>query len=524
MSIRGLRRARRSAVLPAVLAVLLVASWALRIRARTYHQPSAGASDLVAPVLTRVASRSLGRLDELSPTPASPSRRAPRMPSRDPLHLRRLAANAGEKSGRAVLGNIAISQVPPVVVPPSPPAGSQPGGEPEPVLGAPAEIAPAARREPRLRVAAGTRLFAAPDPRSPQLAVVDVESELPVVERAAGWARVRYAGVRGWVEAPGGGGDGAVAQAAYRPPPPDPARLERARALLGGAEERRLGPFRLLTDLRDERLLAALGRLAAGLPELYAARYGVDPGPPAEEAVVLFSREEDYVVFAGSAPAIAGLESNGLATQGIAALAAGGRPVIELRTLLVHELVHLLDRRAFGTALPPWLEEGMAEDLSYCRVDRAGGLLPGTLDLSRSEMVERDTGSQGQPLMRRHVSVVGPRSLVDRLAEKAAEGRIWPLRALVAAPWADLVDPEQRPITYPESAMFVRYLLDAGGPPGSIPGQGPRAAALRELLTQLAARRPADASTLLARLGTTWDDLEPAFTAWLAAQHGPEIR
>ena len=136
--------------------------------------------------------------------------------------------------------------------------------------------------------------------------------------------------------------------------------------LRGRVRELQRHGYEVLTDLEatDERLEGWLG-LLAGIEERYRRAYGQTPvGKPAE-TVVLFRDEANYRRFQEQVEGLAGAVSTGHAADGIVALFAEGRSEREVGTTLVHEVTHLLNRRAVGPALPLWLEEGLAEDFAH---------------------------------------------------------------------------------------------------------------------------------------------------------------
>lgn len=427
---------------------------------------------------------------------------------------------------------------------PEPPAGSAPAPEPE-VLGGPAAFGEEAR-ERRLWLPAGTALRERPDPRAPVLDTLTTPVELPVVERRGPWARVVRGALRAWVQVPGAGDPEDDGPARVLPGRgPDPELLERALARLGGAGEAgevpspgSLGPYALYTDVDDEELLAYLGRLTGDLHRVYRERYGLDPpdggsgaaqGPP--EAVVLFARQEDYLAFAESDVALAGLEAGGFAGFGLAALAAGGRSREETAALLVHELVHLINARTLGPRTPPWLEEGLANDLSFSRIDPPGRLDPDTLGGTASIRARWPAASSRDESVQGGVEVtvtsVGARAALERLSRALDRGELVPLAELGRLSWHRLVEPERRRLVYAQSAFFVRYLLEpdpAGESAGELPGLqggGPEApgaglaAGFRTYLQRLATGRASGPDALPEALGTDWATLDRAFRRWL---------
>ncbi len=396
--------------------------------------------------------------------------------------------------------------------PPAPP----PPDEDEVILGAPAAIEPAAEPVETIRVEAHSPLRQLPDPRAPVLDMVDAGVELPLVERRGAWARVRYGMVTGWVRTEGPEAEPVAESLAPASPallarPADPGRLARAVEILGLAgEPARLGPWPLYTDVGKDRVLARLAAVAEQLAAAYRQRYGLAPGPDPGEAVVLFAREAAYRTYEEQEGALSGLAVAGHAGRGIAALFVERRGFEELAGLLVHELVHLLNRRALGPSLPSWLEEGLAEDLAFSEVDRSGRLKLGTLRGLATLSERRERGLDGRLRTVFTLQVTGARSALKTLLDGRAQGKAPDLRTLVDLPAHQFLASERRLLHYTLSAMLVRYLL-AGD-------DGRLAQAFRAFLAARAAGGPDDGRALLAALGTTWPDLEGGFARWLDAE------
>jgi hypothetical protein len=391
-------------------------------------------------------------------------------------------------------------------------AGGVHGGEPPPsepppaetILGTPAGFGAEAAARESLALPLGTPLREAPDPRAPVLARLDAAAELPVLERRGGWALVVLGPWRGWVAE---GAEAAAAAAPYPVRSPDPQRLARASGLFDEAGERAtLGGHLLLTDVQDSDVRACLDRLAPQVVPAYRERFGVDPGPPSGEAILLFAREETYRHYErGEGAAIADLDAAGHAGGSVAALHAEGRDPEEVARLLVHELVHLLNRRALAPELPPWLEEGLAEALALSRI-AAGRLEAGALGGRRTFEPLPAHGS------RRDILVVtsGPRARLDQLVEALATGSAEDLETLLALPWQEFAAPAGRELRYAQAGFFVRYLLDGE--------DGRLASPFRAHLAGIARGEPADLTRLLTRLGDTLPELARGYRSWLAGQ------
>ncbi len=384
-----------------------------------------------------------------------------------------------------------------------------PGGPPPPeapVAGRPAEIAPAGPAAATVWLQPGERLRAEPDAGARPLALVDAAVEVAVLERRPGWVRVRYGDRLGWVAL----GDAAAAPGDARLPrtAPSPWRLEMARAALGtAAEAGRLGPFRLYTDVTDRDLLRFLGRLAEALPAAYRARYGLDPGPEAGEVVVLFAAEAGYRDYDRETSATADLRAGGHASRGLVALFAGDKDRGDVAAVLVHELTHLLNRRTLAATPAPWLEEGMANDLAFCRLDRSGRPVLGSLG-GRSVVVERPVWlAGGESRVDREIRLEGPLASLSLVRDRRRAGAGPALEVLTDLDWSEFLEPAGRPARYDDSAFLVRFLLEGGDE---------LAAAFRGYLADLASGAAAGREPLAGRLGLGWPELERDFAAWLS--------
>jgi len=369
----------------------------------------------------------------------------------------------------------------------------------------------------------GVRLRAAPEPEASRLAVVDASVELPVVARRGEWVRVTYEGRSGWVRATPHG----RVRADDEPlPVPEPVTIEapaveqrqrrRARAeTLLGSDSRTLGPYELLTDVDDAELLGGLARLADSLPEVFGRRYGLAPSPPGpDETVVLFADQASYLRFTEedarqvAAPELAALGLAAHAGGGLAALYVGEQDWDQVAALLAHELTHLITHRDLGEELPPWLEEGLAEDLAYCRIEEDGTLVAGTLGGVSSRSERRIRLAPGVERIEQKREITGARAALLRLARLAETGGMPSLEALTELSWDEFVAPEGRDLRYPLSAFFVRFLLD----------RSETAEAFRTYLARIAAGGPADGGTLVEHLGTDWGRLQRRFESWLRAE------
>lgn len=390
----------------------------------------------------------------------------------------------------------------------------------EPIHGAPSTFkAPA---EETLSVEAGARLYAEPAPDAPAIGRIDVLSELRVFKRVDGWVRVRFDGRMGWIDTAGvaapGLGENADASRWLPPAPPespavveeprgaDPRRLAEAVEALGVEHAQlrllrpKLGPFDFHTNLDDPALLDGLAAIAEQLPKVFTRRYGVELGALDGQAVVLFSRQRDYRAYADADPELAPLESWGHAGHGLAVLSLREHSLSQARALFIHETAHLLARRAFGPDLPPWLDEGLAEELSYSQIERDGTVDPSRLVRSR-QLIARD--ARRSAVLEETGPFVRLRFLLKRW--DVADGIPIPLAKLLGAERGDFLAPDQRPTTYPLAAFWIRYLLS----------DATTAEAFRGYLQDLADGGPSDGEALRERLDRDWESLERGYGAWL---------
>jgi len=289
------------------------------------------------------------------------------------------------------------------------------------------------------------------------------------------------------------------APAPVLPVPGRPASAEQLAAVerqVGGQPVRAtIGPYQLLAAPGLELPRARWEALGNALDGAYRDRYGVAPlGVPAE-SVALFATETDYRALQERERRLAGLEASGHASGGLAALYAGGRSAHEIESTVVHELAHFLHRRALGPALPPWLDEGLAEDLAQTPFD-------GSSFLFGQSRVDVDHAA-GRTVVR------GALAALDEADRAALEGRLPPLERLVALDWESFVG-AGAPLHYAEALWLIRYLLDGG--------DRAAAAAFREFLAGIARGEPAEGERLAALLGRPWSELEPGFVAWLSAE------
>jgi hypothetical protein len=364
---------------------------------------------------------------------------------------------------------------------------------------------------PYVWIEPGTPILAEPCPGAPLLETSRSLANLSLLERRGDWYRIRKLRpgerpLEGWVHLEG-----------YREPspevlrqpepvlplpaaPPDPERIAAARELMrSGVVERRCGDHPLYSDIEDEGFLAVCGRLVEELEQTYTRRYGLEPVSPAREAILLFGREADYRRFRDrEGVQYEGNLAHALPARGYVALYVGQRSKQAIQETLVHELAHLRNRRSLGPALPPWLREGIADDLAESRIDDDGSLHPGLLG---GEM-----RSGGGEVVRR-----GGLAAVLILQEAVDADRLPRPIELVRFDDQEFYAAGRSQLHYAYSSFWVRYLLsdfDRG-----------LAAGFRRFLRQVADGERLHEELLRARLERDWRALDTGFRAWLRLQY-----
>lgn len=360
---------------------------------------------------------------------------------------------------------------------------------------------------PRRFVLAGESLRYAPAPGGAIVGTVAAGGLVPVLSERHGWALIRSAGTQGWVEASRlvrlgePVGDSPPLGSAPTPTLPlagraaNPQQLERARGQLDNAHTRsgRLGPWNLLTDIEDSEALSSFDRVASRVEQAYRLRYRLAPVGEPLETVVLFADEGAYQRFRRSQGSPSGDRVGGHATAGLVAVAVGARETEAAAESLVHELTHLLNRRAIGPALPPWLDEGLANDLGLSRIAADGSLALGTLSgrrhASGGDEIRIDGGEANALIARRRL------------------GSLVPLERLLAMGPEEFLRTPESELHYAQSLLFVRYLLDGAN--------GAHREAFLSFLAAVAAGAEIDPEAFRAHLGPSWPRLQAAFESWL---------
>ena len=341
-------------------------------------------------------------------------------------------------------------------------------------------------REPRpyIWVSEGTVLRREPRIESESVGVMEAMTNLFVEERRGDWVRVRRAGADAWILRPRpgsseshGGRPSPVLPLPARPP--DPAVLERAAAAMSGeSHEFRLAAYAGRSDFDVSAIVTACEPLLAVLEDDYHEELGVEPVGEAAEVFLLFASRSDYETFSGLRSSAVGHSA-----PGYAATHAENRRTESVCGTLVHETVHLLNRRAIGPALPPWLGEGLAEYVQWLSADGLPSAI-GAWRRTGAEMTELET-------------------LVE-LDEEGFHGGGSVATVYVASGlWIAylMADPELRPAF----RQFLRYLV-SGGPWAENAAAGP-ARAVR--------RSPDLGDDLLHFLGRDYERLDSGIRAWL---------
>jgi hypothetical protein len=353
----------------------------------------------------------------------------------------------------------------------------------------------------RVWVAAGQEVRGAPRNDAALVGRAEVFERVDVLQRSGEWVRVATEVGVGWVQAAEGEGDYPLGSGLVPPRPlpaavPDDEALAAARDLLGIREPvGRVGPYDLYTDLRDPSRLLQLDRLASQVEPAYRQRYGRWPVGEAREAVLAFADEQRYRLFQARERRLQGLPASGHAGSGIVAFYVGDRRRSEVAATLVHELVHMLNRRALGPALPPWLDEGMADDLGGGFIGPVGDLEPERLG---GEVVRRPGA----------VDYFGAMAAVRSLNAANARGEKRPrLADLVTLDWSGFVRSEDRALHYAHAGLFIRYLQD-GEEKSLAPG-------FHRFLDAVADGGPAAAEALRRQLGRSWEELDEGLAAFV---------
>lgn len=382
-----------------------------------------------------------------------------------------------------------------VVEEPLRPAGMADPGDPDPSR---RDAEPGAEK---VWVNAGEQVRTRPSDDADLVGLPEVFERLPVLERRGEWVRVATRVGEGWVRADESDeaayplGSGLASVTPLEDASPDAAFLRLARELMGvDAPAGRLGPYPYYTDVEPASSLLYLDRLASQVEPAYRSRYGREPRGEAREAVLVFAEEARYRLFQSREEQLSGLPATGHSGRGLVAFYVGQRRRSELAATFVHEMVHVLNRRAVGPALPPWLDEGLAEDLASSRIGPAGDLDPGALG---GEVI------RGQ----RRYDFVGAVAALRNLNAAYAQPEPPRLEELVRLDWNGFVRSRRRSLHYDHAAFFIRYLVEGE--------DGELAPAFRRFLDGVAEGGSPTGEALRRELDRSWEELDAGLAAWV---------
>ena len=335
----------------------------------------------------------------------------------------------------------------------------------------------------------GSLLWSERSERSIELIRFDEGALVEVVSRQAGWIEVRHHHLRGWLRV-GAKDDDAL-------PPPlsrtDELRTESLRQLLPELDTKS-SRFELRTDLGSSgRDLTLRNKVLAVLEQVidaYEARYGLEVELRYRPLIGLFREEASYDRYVEEAGSLLPVNTSGHASGGVAALWAGERREDLVLALLVHEVAHLLNTAVFPSELPPWLEEGIAEDLGYSHVDARSRLRPSRIRGIDQTSERNERGPGGTVVTRRTHRTAGPRVALRPVVERWRTEQGPDLMALTSTSWPAFLYDTNRSQRYLEFGFLIRFLLS-----------GDEAQPVRSELAELAkAKTYGEVETSLARL------------------------
>lgn len=279
--------------------------------------------------------------------------------------------------------------------------------------------------------------------------------------------------------------------------PADEERLRLVREAMGTAERRlEIAGYEVWTDVQGrDQMFDALRRQLRQAEASYETLYGRRPvGVPAESLALLVG-VEDYLAVQEQVRGLEGVRGSlGHTVGGLAVVAVGGRSRDEVVSTALHEVGHLLNRRALGPSLPAWLSEGLAEHFS--------SLGPGLLQHERPERAPRFRRVEGMA-----VFYSGPRASLRLLAERARTSRLPDLRDLLEMDSDRFVRGAEAPLRYAAASFFIDFLLRDEA-------LGRR---FRAFLESVASGGGVDAAALGEWLERDWALLDLQFNQWLVA-------
>lgn len=359
----------------------------------------------------------------------------------------------------------------------------------------------------------GMVLLTEPSSDAPEIVRFDAISNVARLERRGDWFHVWRRGVAGWVHMPGYDeepgdppwGEEPEAPGPLAPAPPDPEHLERALALMEEPRETQFGPYRAFVDFDDPELFRLLSSVAAQVEPLWSRRHGLEPRGEPESVVVLYQNPADYRLLERASDQLRGLDAEGFAGFGMVATYVGGKSDEAVAATLVHEICHRIHRRALGPALPPWLEEGLADDLALSRLD-GGRLDPSGFSGRRITERASDGGAR--------IRFTQGLAALWNLKEEILRGQMPLLTRLTDLDRDAFLDPSagmgDRRLRYDAMALWVRYLVSAD--------DGRHRQGWQRFLRGIAEGGPVTSGALLDSLGVPADELEADFRTWVVRE------
>ena len=359
-------------------------------------------------------------------------------------------------------------------------------------------------------VQAGATLYAEPDQQSSVVETMTSISNLSIIEQRGNWYRV-------WMPRPGARPLRAwVRLDDYQPPtqevlrqadpvlplpatPPDPERISSARRLmLDGGVEVRCGRQPLYTDAPDDQIVGLCELVTMNLETLYRERYGLSPASPPAEAVLYFRETADYREFRDQERIALDMGlAHATPARGYLALFKGERVIGEVLATLVHELTHLLNRRSLGPALPPWLNEGIADDLAESQIDADGVIHPDRLG---GEALQHDG----------RIVISGGLAAAIELQDAIRIDDLPTFRELVEMEERQFHRRDRVLLHYALSSFWIRYLASGYNPDVT--------RGFRQFLQDVAGGEILTTELLQSRLQSDWDELESEFRLWVHLQ------